>query len=72
MLLCLTIKDLRDSLVAVDYADLPMLDLAEFDRPGGKEKLVEQLKNIVRESGNSVDVTSRTVSYLGFQYCLQA
>ncbi|KAE8150219.1 hypothetical protein BDV25DRAFT_154822 [Aspergillus avenaceus] len=33
------------------YADLVTIDLSEFDRPGGKEKLAAQLKTAVHEVG---------------------
>ncbi|KAE8377487.1 hypothetical protein BDV26DRAFT_211296 [Aspergillus bertholletiae] len=33
------------------YADLVTIDLSEFDRPGGKEKLAAQLKDAVHEVG---------------------
>jgi hypothetical protein len=36
----------------VKYTDLVTIDLSEFDRPGGKEKLAAQLKNAVHEVGN--------------------
>ncbi|KAJ5839536.1 uncharacterized protein N7525_004724 [Penicillium rubens] len=35
----------------LEYADLAMLDLSEFDRPGGKEKLAEQLRAAAHHSG---------------------
>ena len=33
------------------YADLVTIDLSEFDRPGGKEKLAAQLKDAAHEVG---------------------
>ncbi|KAI9925395.1 hypothetical protein ASPWEDRAFT_41483 [Aspergillus wentii DTO 134E9] len=35
----------------LDYADLVTLDMAEFDRPGGKERLAEQLKETAHRVG---------------------
>lgn len=31
----------------LDWADLSIIDLSEFDQPGGKQKLADQLKNAV-------------------------
>ena len=38
----------------VEYADIPILDFSDFERPGGKEKLVAQLKEAVQQTGRSV------------------
>ena len=35
----------------VKYADLTMIDLGEFDKPGGKEKLAAQLKDAAHNVG---------------------
>ena len=39
-----------DSII-VDWADLVTLDLSQFDAPGGKQKLAEQLKDAVHNVG---------------------
>jgi len=44
----------------VNYADLVTLDLSEFDRPGGKEKLAEQLKEAAHRVGISHLVSLKT------------
>ena len=36
---------------SVDYAEIPVLDLGLVDLPGGKEKLVAQLKDAVEQTG---------------------
>lgn len=35
----------------VNYADLTIIDLGEFDKPGGKEKLAAQLKDAAHNVG---------------------
>jgi hypothetical protein len=37
----------------VDWADLATLDLSNFDVPGGKEELANQLFNAIREIGKA-------------------
>ena len=32
----------------LDWADIKVIDLSTFDEPGGKEKLVEELRDAVR------------------------
>lgn len=35
----------------IEWANLVTIDLAEFDSPGGKQKLANQIKDSVRTSG---------------------
>jgi hypothetical protein len=35
----------------VNYADLTIIDLGEFDTPGGKERLAAQLKDAAHNAG---------------------
>lgn len=35
----------------VDWADLVTLDFSQYDLPGGKQKLAEQLKDAVHKIG---------------------
>jgi hypothetical protein len=37
--------------IKVDGADLVTLDLSQFDTPGGKQKLADQLNNAVHNVG---------------------
>lgn len=37
--------------LSVDWADLVTLDLSQFDVPGGKQRLAEQLDNAVHKVG---------------------
>jgi len=41
----------EESKTELDWADLVTLDLSQFDVPGGKQKLAEQLNNAVHEVG---------------------
>ena len=41
----------------MDYANLITLDLAEFDQPGGKERLAAQLKQAAHEIGTFPNLT---------------
>ena len=51
--------------MAVDWADLVTLDFAQYDLPGGKEKLAEQLKDAVHKIGRLiVDSLSLSLSLL--------
>ena len=40
-------------MTTVDWADLVTLDLSQFDLPGGKQKLANQLKDAVHKVGKS-------------------
>lgn len=35
----------------MDWAELITLDLSEFDKPGGKQKLATQLKDAIHKVG---------------------
>jgi hypothetical protein len=41
--------------VALDWADISVIDLSTFDEPGGKEKLAEELRHAVRRFPRSPD-----------------
>lgn len=43
--------DLYTDICTVDWADLVTLDLSQFDVPGGKQKLANQLKDAVHNVG---------------------
>jgi hypothetical protein len=42
---------LPSSYFAVQYANIVTLDLSEYDQPGGKERLAEQLRDSVHQVG---------------------
>lgn len=46
----------------VEYADIPVLDFGAVDLPGGKEKLVAQLKDAVQQTGMFVRPVSTVFS----------
>lgn len=49
-------------MVAVKFADIATIDLAEYDRPGGRERLAQQLKQHVHNFG-MLDQSQRMEKY---------
>lgn len=68
--------NLTCNLHTVDWADLATLDLAQFDQPGGKEKLAKQLFQAIQDIGQysvypcCVLNAFRTHLQLGFFYII--
>lgn len=48
--------------MVVKFADIATIDLAEYDRPGGRERLVQQLKQNVHNVG-MLDQSQRMEEY---------
>lgn len=44
---------------SVKFADIATIDLAEYDRPGGVQRLAQQLKQHVHELGTRLQFQSK-------------